>query len=190
MVYFSESELRGYATQATEASAFETLRKDAKAAYGTYDVFLSHSVRDARVVLGIRRMLEGQGLTVYVDWIDDKEMDRSSVSPPTADRLRLRMANSRTLIYATSRAASKSRWMPWELGYFDGKKGSDRISILPIESDSTTSFVGQEYIGLYKVIEKVLHGGYLRPFAVQNDQRRAQLLKSFATGSGQYYGLQ
>lgn len=189
-MYFRESELREYSAQVTEASAFETLRKDAKAAYGTYDVFLSHSVRDARVVLGIRRMLERQGLTVYVDWIDDKEMDRSFVSPATADRLRLRMASSRSLIYATSRAAAKSRWMPWELGYFDGKKGPDRISILPIESDSTMSFVGQEYIGLYKVIERLLHGATFQTFAVQRDQNRAQLLKSFAGGTGPYYGLQ
>ena len=189
-MYFRESELREFSTQATQDGAFATLRKEATAAYGPFDVFLSHSVRDARVVLGIRRMLEGQGLKVYVDWIDDKEMDRSSVSPATADRLRRRMTDSRSLIYATSRAASKSRWMPWELGYFDGKKGPDQISILPIESDSTVGFVGQEYIGLYKVIEKVLHGGSFRAFAVQNDQKRAQLLKSFATGSGQFYGLQ
>jgi len=188
-VYFRESELREFATQATQDGAFATLRKDATTAYGPFDVFVSHSVRDARVVLGIRQMLESQGLKVYVDWIDDKQMDRSSVSPATADRLRRRMTESRSLIYATSRAASKSRWMPWELGYFDGRKGPDQVAILPIESDSTVGFVGQEYIGLYKVIEKVLDGDSLRAFAVQNDQKRAQLLKSFATGSGQFYGL-
>ena len=188
-MYFSESELRGYSTQVSESGAFDTLRKDARAAHGTYDVFLSHSVRDARVVLGIRRMLETQNLTVYVDWIDDKDLDRSLVSPATADRLRLRMSNSRSLMYATSRAASKSRWMPWELGYFDGNRGPDRISILPIESDSTNSFVGEEYLGLYKLVEKLRDGQTFRPFAVQRSQSRAETLTSFANGRGQFLGV-
>lgn len=190
MVYFSESELQGYGGAVTAAGATDTLTKSARSAYGTYDVFLSHSVKDARVVLGVKKMLEARGLTVYVDWIDDKDLDREHVSAETADRLRLRMKNSRSLIYATSRAASKSRWMPWELGYFDGKMGSGRISILPIDSARATEFVGQEYLGLYKTLEKILDHGRHLPYVVDDKEHRAETLDSFTKGRGQFVGLE
>ena len=37
--------------------------------------------------------------------------------------------------------------MPWELGYFDGLKGS-RIAIMPID-DGGVGMKGQEYLELY-----------------------------------------
>lgn len=42
--------------------------------------------------------------------------------------------------------------MPWELGYFDGLKGPDRVSIMPVENGSSATFVGAEYLGLYKLV--------------------------------------
>lgn len=189
MVYFNESELQGYAGAVTAAGATDTLTKAARSAYGTHDVFLSHSVRDARVVLGVKKLLEARGLSVYVDWIDDKDLDRDRVSADTAARLRVRMKNSRSLIYATSRAASGSRWMPWELGFFDGRMGPERISILPIESTRAVDFVGQEYLGLYKILEKILDNGRNLPYVVEHKERRAETLDSFAKGRGQFVGL-
>ena len=99
----------------TASAAKAELKEAARTASGTFDVFLSHSVVDADVILGLSNMLERQGLKVYVDWIDDPELDRGSVTASTANRIRQRMDNnSRSLVYATSRAASWSRWMPWE----------------------------------------------------------------------------
>lgn len=43
--------------------------------------------------------------------------------------------------------------MPWELGYFDGRKPV-RVAILPLPSSSYSSFVGQEYLGLYPNVER------------------------------------
>ncbi len=57
----------------------------------SFDVFLSHSSKDAEVILGIKLLLEGQGLSVYVDWIVDTQLDRTKVNAETAETLRDRM---------------------------------------------------------------------------------------------------
>lgn len=168
----------------SDALARASLREHAGSPQGQFDVFLSHSILDAVLVLGVRRLLERQGLTVYVDWVDDPSLDRNAVTSATADRLRQRMRQSRSLIYATSRAALRSRWMPWELGYFDGLKNADRISVLPIENGSGISFDGQEYLGLYKVIERLVNAG--GPRVVTTTRRSAETLRSFVNGSFQF----
>jgi hypothetical protein len=114
----------------------------------SYDIFLSHSFEDAEVIAGVKVLIETEGLSVYVDWIDDAQADRSKVTAKTADMLRERMKHCRFLLFATSKASSSSKWMPWELGYFDGMR-SDRVGILPIVQSDGGSFVGQEYLGLY-----------------------------------------
>jgi hypothetical protein len=187
--YYTMQELRSRAGELTASIAHEQLRMAAKSATGPFDVFLSHSFRDARAIVGLRNLLSGQGLRVYVDWIDDPELDRSRVSVATADRLRSRMRQSKSLVYATSRAARGSRWMPWELGYFDGIKDGSRISILPVEGDGNGTFQGEEYLGLYNVVEKVRVNGRLHPYAVRLPRRQAQSLTSFANGRGQWTDL-
>lgn len=121
--------------------------------YRDYDIFLSHSSLDARAVLGLKLHLEEMGCSVYVDWIEDRQLDRSKVNRQTADLLRKRMMRCTSLFYATSDNSEKSRWMPWELGYFDGIKG--KVAILPILNNSTDNrYNGQEYLGLYPYVTK------------------------------------
>ena len=122
--------------------------------YKTYDIFLSHSSKDADVIYALKKDLEGFNYSVYVDWIEDPDMDRSKVNPDTAKRLQKRMDACSCLLYATSPNASNSKWMPWELGYLDGKK--QRVAILPISDTITNSniFTGQEYLGIYPYITK------------------------------------
>lgn len=187
--YYTADELRQRAGGLTASAARESFTKSAKEASGIYDVFLSHSVRDALAIAGLRNLLTSQGLRVYVDWIDDPELDRSRVSAATAKRLRERMQSSQSLMYATSRAAELSRWMPWELGYFDGFKGANQVSICPIETGDSGTFVGQEYLGLYKVIEKVRTGQGLQPFVVRPSGTHGETLRSFASGRSEYVGL-
>lgn len=189
MAYLTEGELRRYAGGLTASAARESLRRAAKSAVGPFDVFLSHSVRDADVIFGLHELLTGRGLRVYVDWIDDPELDRSHVSAATAARLRERMQQSSTLVYATSRAARTSRWMPWELGYFDGMRDSKRVSLLPIEDHGRDAFVGQEYLGLYRVIENVRVDGVLQPYVVLPSHSQAESLRSFAKHEGRYLDL-
>jgi hypothetical protein len=118
----------------------------------TFDVFLSHSFKDAPVILGIKTLLENRGLSVYVDWVDDPDLDRGNVTVATADRLRSRMRQSKSLIYAHSNNSPTSKWMSWEVGYFDGLKGA--VAILPVAQTSSESFGGQEFLGLYPYIDK------------------------------------
>jgi hypothetical protein len=105
-------------------------------------------------VAGAARLLEQDGKTVYVDWRDDPHLDRTHVTPQTADVLRQRMAHCVFLIYATSPNAANSKWMPWELGYFDGLHGQ-KIGILPLLNSPGQQFVGQEYLGLYPLYERI-----------------------------------
>jgi len=116
-----------------------------------FDVFLSHSYGDARVILGVYALLKKQGVEVYVDWIVDPQLDRAAVTSRTAELVRERMRESKALIYAHSLNSGKSRWMPWELGYFDGFRSA--VAILPISDTGRDSISGVEYLSLYPYID-------------------------------------
>ena len=137
------------------AAAVSAIRKSAATPASTwFDIFLSHSFHDAEIIAGVARLIEQDGTSVYVDWRDDPLLDRSRVTPETAGRLRERMAHCRFLLYATSPNTTNSRWMPWELGYFDGLRGG-KVGILPVVSRMGETFVGQEYLGLYPRYERI-----------------------------------
>lgn len=119
-----------------------------------FDIFLSHAFEDAEVVRGVRLLLEAEGFSVYVDWIEDAATDRSRVTAETADMLRSRMNHCRFLLFATSNASRDSKWMPWELGYFDGKAHGG-VGILPLVAKVGDEFRGQEYLALYPYYESV-----------------------------------
>ena len=118
----------------------------------TYDIFLSHSTSDAELVSGLKLTLEDLGHTVYVDWIEDPNLIRSHVTKETALLLQGRMKQSKSLIYAFSENAVNSKWMPWELGYFDGLKGG-KVAVLPISQNTKSDFVGTEYLGIYYYVQ-------------------------------------
>ena len=99
----------------------------------------------------------------------------------TAAHLRERMRRCHSLVYATSQNASTSRWMPWELGFFDGARGPERVAICPIET-GTGNYIGQEYLGLYKTLEKVRDAGVLRPFVIRPSGREAERLRILRRG--------
>lgn len=110
--------------------------------------------KDADVIYGVKRLLENRRLTVYVDWIDDPQLDRSRVTRATAALLRNRMRQSKSFIFATSKSSPDSKWMPWELGYFDGFRPG-HIAVLPLVQTQGESFIGQEYLGLYPSVEDI-----------------------------------
>jgi hypothetical protein len=113
-----------------------------------FDIFLSHAHEDAEVIAGVKALIEHEGLSVYVDWIEDAQTDRSQVTAKTASMLRERMKHCQFFLFASSKASSSSKWMPWELGYFDGLR-REHVGILPIVQSGGSSFSGQEYLGLY-----------------------------------------
>lgn len=142
--------------QATLKPALEMLNEAVASARDDdhFDIFLSHCLKDAEEVASALALLEEQGHKVYVDWVIDKNLNREHVTPGTADILRKRMRQSDALFFATSVNSPDSRWMPWELGYFDGlRKG--RIAVMPLLPSSNSSFKGQEYLGLYPVVEQL-----------------------------------
>lgn len=127
----------------------------------SYDIFLSHSYNDRAIIPALKAELEKLNYKVYVDWIDDKLLSRDNVSKDTAKVLQKRMKQSKCLIYATSEHSSNSRWMPWELGYFDGIKDK-MVGILPIKkygNNFRNDFKGEEYLGLYYYIDKATIDG-------------------------------
>lgn len=160
MALFTQDEVRARARQSVATDRLvkksyvsrsaEDILREATASFSelkSYDVFLSHSIKDGELVLGIKEILEDLNYTVYVDWIEDPEFDRTRVTPGTANQLRRRMMSSRSLLYVTTENAETSKWMPWECGYFDGLK--EKVAIVPVKATSTTTYTGQEYLGLY-----------------------------------------
>lgn len=119
-----------------------------------FDIFLSHAVRDAEMVLGLKDILEATGRTVYIDWVDDPALDRSQVSGKTAEVLRKRMRESKSLLYLHTQNSRVSRWMPWELGFFDGLKGN--VAILPIIPDfGSLDFDSEEFLQIYPKVDVI-----------------------------------
>lgn len=116
-----------------------------------YDIFLSHSSKDQELIAGLKLILNDLGFSVYVDW-NDRQLDPNNVTAQTAKILRERMALCKSLIYAYTDNASNSRWMPWEVGYFDGLKNS-RVAVLPIIKPNQDSFKGTEFVGIYYIVQ-------------------------------------
>lgn len=118
-----------------------------------FDIFMSHRAIDAKALDGLRKKIANLGYSIYIDWEIDIELDRSNVTKQNARALKTRMDHSRCLFYATTANSSNSKWMPWELGYFDGKKNG-RVAILPVlEPLQPEAFRGIEYLGLYNYVD-------------------------------------
>lgn len=141
------------ALSGTYRDAQRILKDAAQTSRTSFDVFLSHSKMDEKYVLGAKQILEEKGFTVYVDWIDDPQLDRSYVNKKTADYLRMRMKQCKLMFYLHTPNASLSKWCPWELGFFDGHSGSaERTFVFPIVFTGE-SFKGQEYLELYPIVD-------------------------------------
>jgi hypothetical protein len=136
-----------------EARATSVLFEQTNTGRAQFDVFLSHAYRDKAVVIGTYLKLKDLGFTVYVDWIHDAQLDRSSVGSATADLLRKRMRQSKSLLYLATSSADQSKWMPWECGYYDAfdrtPPSDGHVAILPVLEETQATFQGAEYLGLY-----------------------------------------
>lgn len=164
MALFNEYDLRARADLGTavQKSASTLLNEKVLAVSRSdqFDIFLSHSFSDQKLILGIWLSLEDMGYKVYVDWIHDKNLSRDSVTKETARVLRERMINSKSLFFATTSNSSQSKWMPWELGFKDGHNG--RSAIFPVSQSQTSgnNYAGQEYLGVYPYVSKdLIQGG-------------------------------
>jgi hypothetical protein len=192
VAYIKISEARAVARAAVpvQKRAGQILSEQARAfdAAERYDIFLSHSFDDAEIIYGVKKMIEALNLTVYVDWIEDAQLDRTKVTAKTAAVLRKRMKTCSSLVYAHSANSSSSAWMPWELGYFDGIR-PHQVWILPLVSDYDSEFKDQEYLGLYPPVEKLsnLAGRTRLGFDNVGSDNHQVLLEKAARGNGVHY---
>lgn len=158
MAYLTENQVRARAAKATsrvQKTADRRLAEDTASPKQTFDVFLSHSSAEPEeILLGVKGMLEDHGLSVYVDKYEDPQLSPENVTPETAETLRARMRSSEALLYVHSQYSKKSRWMPWELGFFDGLKGS--VGIIPVMRSEADSFRGEEYLSIYPHVDLAL----------------------------------
>lgn len=100
MPLFKSSELKDSPVRKSLLDAEQILIKEAASFDDEgYDIFLSHSYKDANMILNIKRIIEDMGFSVYVDWIDDPQLERTKVTSGTADLIRNRIDSSRCLIY-------------------------------------------------------------------------------------------
>ncbi|MDC4728855.1 toll-Interleukin receptor, partial [Acinetobacter baumannii] len=105
MKFFTRSEARSAATRAQAKTRFVSLDSvlieaiKSQERQNSFDIFLSHAVKDADLILGVKTLLEESGFTVYVDWIIDPLLERDKVNATTADILRKRMRQCKSLIY-------------------------------------------------------------------------------------------
>lgn len=150
----------------------------------SYDLFISHSFLDKKLILTLIDLFNNAGYSVYVDWIDDKNLDRNNVSPKTANVIKNRISNCKGLSYIATRNIVNSKCCPWELGLADGMLNG-RSCILPVMEESST-FKGLEYLGLYPYIEyEKISGRSTYEFWVidQGDSSRYASLKSWLNGA-------
>lgn len=150
MAYFTESHFRYYRENLNDSQRL--FRYAASGDDSTkFDIFISYNFNDQDVIRGVYNELTEMGFKVYVDFIIDPELDRQNVTIETAKRIRARLENSKSLLYAQSPNAAMSRWMPWELGVVDGH--TKKCAILPILVSNTDVYSKQEYLKLYPVVK-------------------------------------
>jgi len=115
-----------------------------------HDIFLSHAAADADEADKVRETLIAAKHRVYCDRHDDPQLDRSHVSVKTADVLRRRMRRCKMLLFVTTARSAQSKWMPWELGFFDAARGM--IVVYPVDEAAKEAARNQEYLSLYEII--------------------------------------
>ncbi|WP_112196663.1 TIR domain-containing protein [Pseudomonas sp. LG1E9] len=154
MAILTEAEVIARSRTVSRSTKLIKSSNEAYASSETFDVFLSHSSNEpSEIIFGIKGLLEDAQLKVYLDKVDDPQMSPAHVTPETAEILRVRMRQSRSLLYVYSRHSTQSRWMPWELGFFDGVKGT--VGILPVVQHTQNIFKGEEYLGVYPYVDFV-----------------------------------
>ena len=167
MSYLTEEEVKMRASLITEEKNARSVLLEASTPTATsFDVFLSHSPTEPDVfLLGVKAMLEDEGLKVYVDNYGDPSVAPISVTPVMTNIVRHRMRQSNTLLYVYSQYSTMSRWTPWELGFFDGLKGA--VGIIPVTHHEEETFKGAEYLNLYPYVDATMSGTNERQFWIR-----------------------
>lgn len=133
------------ARQALEESVETIFPSD----YAEFDIFLSYRNTDIELALGIHTDLKRRGYRVYLDRIMDPQLDRTNVTAATAEQIRKRLTQSKSVFYIATDNAEGSKWMPWELGFEDGYRG--KSAVVPVTDD--WNFRGTEFVAVYPRVQ-------------------------------------
>lgn len=176
MPLFKEEQLKRKVQNTSEFQKTRYIEESRK--HETYDIFLSHSYLDKEIVYGLFLELTQKGFTVYVDWIVDPSLDRQNVTKESAELIRKRMKSSKSLLLAISSNIALSKWVPWELGFVDGK--TNKCAIIPISNEklSEKTFKRFEYLLLYPYV-KLADFGNLGNFYVVDGPNNYEELKNW-----------
>lgn len=86
-----------------------------------YNIFMSHSLLDAQMILQIKSKLNKIGKTVYIDWVNDNVMlDRRNQNEDTWNVLEKRMQQSKQMVYVLTEHSIESPFTEKEVRYFKG----------------------------------------------------------------------
>lgn len=145
MPLFTEYELRttpkadDIASQSQEYPVNDTARK--------FDIFLSCGFSDSELIKGLKLDIESMGYTVYLNL---PIPDPAVITKDRANMTIEKMKNCSSFLFAFTENSAESKWMAWELGYFEGYSG--RAAILPILNEKQNFYTGDGYFGIYPYI--------------------------------------
>jgi hypothetical protein len=154
MAFITRAQLANY--QSGLSCANESVRARqatgsvSKSSEAEVTVFLSHSHKDRELIQPAIAFFRSQGVKIWVDWMDDGMPDK--VSGETAKILKQKIQDQRKFVVLVSENSKDSRWVPWELGYADSRKGMDHIAALPV-AQTSAGFQHNEYLEIYPRIE-------------------------------------
>lgn len=118
-----------------------------------YDLFISHSSKDRQFFRSVVAKANSLGLSCYVDWNSDNEfLKRSMVSDYTKEVLKIRMKQSKYLLYLSSARARNSEWVSFELDYYENYLHRE-ILMMILDGDDAHDF---KCIDLEEIGQKLL----------------------------------
>src|SRR4051794_8227950 len=97
-----------------------------------FDVFILHNRKDTDRVLKLEKIITEWGFTCYIA-ANDPKLQRPENPKQLSQSIRLNLRKARCLIYAFSENSPRSRWMPWEIGFFDGRWGDQPIGLYDLD---------------------------------------------------------
>lgn len=143
-------------------------------------VFLSHSHEDNDIVESVLAFFLNMGILIYVDWLDPA-MPRTT-SGETAVKIKEKIRQCDRFVVLLTENSRDSKWVPWELGYADGNKKNEDISIMPVKRNYYTdesSFNGLEYMQLYQTIKVGVLSGQNIPSVFAPGSNSGTVIKSW-----------
>jgi len=135
------------------------------------DVFIFHHQDDAKAARNLKTIITDWGYSCHCSADDPDPDPESGAGLPAAalaDRIRGRLRSCRCLIHAFCAGSGPERWLPWQLGFFDGRWGARHIGLYSLDGGDAPVTLG-DFAGLYTALTP----GTLRSFLEDTCSTRA-----------------